>query len=385
MRIAMSAIGMESARSHMTAKFSCLRYEEKELDSASAKSLFGQQLFGNETLKEESSEKKELSEKKDPDKKSGTGNMMTMSEIFNLRQKVESTRKTYSVRKEEDIDAETIRNKSVLWILELLFGRRYGNYKDSLYSNDSAEAQTALETETAVSAGASQAPVKVYEYTALDCYTEEENTSFSAEGKVVCGDGREISFNINVSMSRRFVAETGVSLGTGFVRTCDPLVISLDGNPAGVSDQTFRFDIEGDGETDTIGRLRSGCGYLALDKNEDGVINDGKELFGTSSGDGFKDLAEYDSDGNGWIDEDDEIWQKLKIWVMDEKGESKLYSLAESGVGALYLKNVETQFSDTDDLNSAKSFIRSSGLFLYENGMTGMLQHLDLVKFEKDA
>ncbi|MBR6302348.1 MAG: hypothetical protein IKR35_00695, partial [Lachnospiraceae bacterium] len=282
-------------------------------------------------------------------------------------------------------DAETIRNKSVLWILELLFGRRYGDYGKSLYSGESSEAQTSLEAETVIPAKTQPTPVKVYEYTALDCYTEEENTSFSAKGKVVTGDGREISFNIGVSMSRRFVAETGISLGTGFVRTCDPLVINLDGNPAGVSDQTFKFDIEGDGEIDTIGRLRSGSGYLALDKNEDGVINDGKELFGTSSGDGFKDLAAYDDDGNGWIDEDDEIWQKLKIWVMDESGESKLYSLAESGVGALYLKNVETQFSDTDDRNNVKSFIRSSGIFLYENGMTGTLQHLDLVKFKQDA
>ena len=381
----MSAIGMESARSQMTAKFSCLRYEEKELDSASSQSLFGRQLFGNETSKEDLSEKEELSEKKDPDKKSGTGNMMTMSEIFNLRQKVESTRRTYAVRKEEDIDAETIRNKSVLWILELLFGRRYGDYSKSSYSGESSEAQTSLEAETVIPTKTQPTPVKVYEYTALDCYTEEENTSFSAKGKVVTGDGREISFNTNVSMSRRFVAETGISLGTGFVRTCDPLVINLDGNPAGVSDQTFKFDIEGDGEIDTIGRLRSGSGYLALDKNEDGVINDGKELFGTSSGDGFKDLAAYDDDGNGWIDEDDEIWQKLKIWVMDEKGESRLYSLAESGVGALYLKNVETQFSDTDDRNNVKSFIRSSGIFLYENGMTGTLQHLDLVKFKQDA
>ena len=41
----------------------------------------------------------------------------------------------------------------------------------------------------------------------------------------------------------------------------------------------------------------------ALDINEDGKINDGKELFGTASGNGFGDLAAYDQDNNGWIDE----------------------------------------------------------------------------------
>ena len=37
------------------------------------------------------------------------------------------------------------------------------------------------------------------------------------------------------------------------------------------------------------------------------------KLFGTSSGDGFKDLAEYDEDGNGWIDENDSIFNRLKV------------------------------------------------------------------------
>ena len=44
--------------------------------------------------------------------------------------------------------------------------------------------------------------------------------------------------------------------------------------------------------------MLNGSGYLALDKNGDGTINDGSELFGTRNGDGFADLAQYDEDGN---------------------------------------------------------------------------------------
>ena len=58
--------------------------------------------------------------------------------------------------------------------------------------------------------------------------------------------------------------------------------------------------------------LGSGSGFLALDKNGNGKIDDGSELFGTKSGDGFADLAEYDSDGNGWIDE------KGRVYVLYE-------------------------------------------------------------------
>ncbi|MFQ8776527.1 MAG: hypothetical protein ACLR78_02345 [Roseburia sp.] len=80
----------------------------------------------------------------------------------------------------------------------------------------------------------------------------------------------------------------------GKPRLCDPLVINLDSNIANVSDQKFYFDIDADGSDDSISMLNSGSGYLALDRNGDGIINDGSELFGTQSGNGFADLAAYD-------------------------------------------------------------------------------------------
>ena len=161
---------------------------------------------------------------------------------------------------------------------------------------------------------------------------EIENTSFSTTGTVKCADGREISFNLEMQMSRKFSAYYKENYEHIVTRLCDPLVINLDGNIAGLDDQKFFFDIDGDGVDDEISTLSKGSGYLALDKNGDGIINDGNELFGTKSGDGFADLAAYDSDGNGWIDENDEIWKKLLIWTKDENGEDKCYSLAEKNV-----------------------------------------------------
>ncbi len=121
---------------------------------------------------------------------------------------------------------------------------------------------------------------------------------------------------------------------------------------------------------------------LALDKNGDGVINDGSELFGTKSGDGFRDLAAYDSDGNGWIDENDEIWEKLLIWTRDEDGKEICYKLSEKGVGAIYTGNVNTDFSLNGADNAANGRIRRTGLFLYENGMAGTVQHVDVAERE---
>ncbi len=164
---------------------------------------------------------------------------------------------------------------------------------------------------------------------------------------------------------------------------CDPLVINLDGNIADLSDQTFLFDIDGDGKEDEINRLGAGSGFLALDKNGDGIINDGSELFGTKSGNGFADLAAYDTDHNGFIDEGDEIWDKLKIWVMDENGNQQLYSLAEKGIGAICLQNASTNYTLADDQNEAKGMVRRTGVFLYENGNVGTVQHVDMALHEQ--
>ena len=214
-------------------------------------------------------------------------------------------------------------------------------------------------------------------------YEETEKTSFSTEGMVKCADGREISFQLNLEMSRSFQEYYEESYTMVPAALCDPLVINLDGNIPQLSDQTFFFDLDADGEKDEISRLAGGSGYLALDKNGDGRVNDGSELFGTQSGNGFADLAKYDADGNGFIDEGDPIWDKLKIWIMDENGKEQLVSLADKGVGAVCLANSATDFSLTGEDNTLRGKIRSTGFFLYESGAAGSVQHLDLVKYNQ--
>lgn len=217
------------------------------------------------------------------------------------------------------------------------------------------------------------------EYTETAVY-EREDVSFNATGIVRTQDGREINLNLSIGMSREFTSYYTELTKSEIVRYCDPLVINFEGDPASLSDTKFFFDIDADGKEDEISRLNSSSGYLALDKNNDGVINDGSELFGTGSGDGFKDLAAYDLDGNGWIDENDEIFDKLKIWVTDADGNSTLYTLKDKDVGAIYLGNVDTNYSLNSKLdNHANGAIRKTGLFLYESGMAGSVQHVDLV------
>lgn len=210
---------------------------------------------------------------------------------------------------------------------------------------------------------------------------EQEQTQFNTVGTVRTSDGREISFNLGLTMSRSYMEYAKVNLAAQPQKMTDPLIINLDTDMTALSDQKFEFDIDSDGIKESISQLGKGSGYLALDQNGDGIINNGSELFGTESGDGFRDLAEYDSDGNGWIDENDPIFDKLLIWAKDDSGQDELYTLKKSGVGAICLQKARTDFSlNSLKNNQANGKIRSTGIFLYENGNVGTMQQLDLAQ-----
>lgn len=209
-------------------------------------------------------------------------------------------------------------------------------------------------------------------------YLEQENTAYNANGIVRTADGRELNFGVTLEMSRAFCQKYESLSQYSYVVT-DPLVINLDTNIGTVTDQKFLFDLDSDGEEEQISFAGEGSGFLALDKNGDGKINNGNELFGTQSGDGFRDLAEYDKDGNGWIDEADDVFKDLKVWTKDADGNDMLIDLKKAGVGAIYLGHTSTQFSLNElETNKTNGIVRSTGIYLKENGEAGTIQHIDL-------
>ena len=211
------------------------------------------------------------------------------------------------------------------------------------------------------------------EITHIEAEAQELNFSVAA---IVRAEGKEIELNLDVSLSRSFVKKE-VSYQALQSNLSDPLVINLQGQMPSLSSKTFSFDIDSDGESDQISQLNAGNVFLALDKNENGRVDNGNELFGTKSGDGFADLAKYDEDKNGWIDENDPIFNKLRIW--EGKGDdSKLIALGEVGIGAIFLGNTKTPFSLKDETNSLLGEIRSSSFVLFENGKAGVISQIDL-------
>ncbi len=217
-------------------------------------------------------------------------------------------------------------------------------------------------------------------YDRYESHYEAERATVSAEGVIQTADGREITFSVEVAMSREFLRESALSLRAGdAVRLKDPLVINFGGHAAELTVERFAFDLDLDGRTDQVRFVGPGSGFLALDRNDDGTINDGSELFGARSGDGFRELTRFDEDGNGWIDESDSIYDRLRIWSRDVNGNDRLVGLGDKGIGALYLGHIESAFALKDADNALQGAVRSTGLYVRENGSAGTVQQLDLV------
>jgi len=288
---------------------------------------------------------------------------------------VPATAETETEQGEEELADLNLR------ILRALFEKLTGR-KFKLYQPPSVPDQTT--PDATVTAEAQEQDVQGnrgwglrYEY--REIHHESESTQFRAQGVVVTADGQHIEIGVELNMSRSFasVFEETVQIGDRVLK--DPLVLNFNGTAAQLTQNTFAFDIDADGAGERIAFVGPDSGFLALDSNGDGVVNNGSELFGALSGDGFADLAAHDGDGNGWIDENDDIFSRLRIWMKTATGEDRLLTLQEQGVGAIYLGRTATPFSIKDSANTLQGEVRSSGLFLFEEGGVGTMQQVDLV------
>ena len=105
----------------------------------------------------------------------------------------------------------------------------------------------------------------------------------------------------------------------------DPLAIDLGGD--GIQTMSVEhgivFDHDGDGHKQGTGWLHGDDGWLVYDRNGDGQINNGRELFGDNTlkydgsgkcADAFEALAQEDTNGDGVVNHLDANWASLKVW-----------------------------------------------------------------------
>lgn len=281
-----------------------------------------------------------------------------------------------------DDSTEDPRIKLIRTLIEYMLGRKIHvlSLDDFRAPSESSPGQVSTNAPSAPGTPTSTPPDQAnygIEYDYRQTTTEQEDTQFKAQGTVTTADGQNIAFDLNLTMSREWSSTTSVSLRAGNAIKKDPLSLNFDGQGVRLQDQAFSFDLDADGKQDSIHFVANGA-FLALDRNGDGKINDGKELFGPQSGNGFSELAKFDTDQNGWIDENDPVFQQLRLWTKNADGSDRLESLQARNVGAINLNSVATPFSLRNSNNEDLGDIRSSSIFLQEDGKIGTIQQVDL-------
>ncbi len=194
-------------------------------------------------------------------------------------------------------DRVSVRDRADLLVLMRTLGREDAEKVDA----ELAEAEVELETDAVV---ASEAEVAV-----------------------------RVDFEIEVT-----VAEARAEAPEGEAKRQDPLVLDLDGDGqislTGVADG-LDFDLDADGRTDRAATVAGGDAFLALDRDGDGRITSGAELFGDATGarDGFADLARLDDNGDGVFDARDTAFDDVVVF-----DGHRTRSLAEAGVASIDLR-----------------------------------------------
>lgn len=207
-----------------------------------------------------------------------------------------------------------------------------------------------------------------------------ESTEYLASGEINTADGRTFNLNLCMKMEQAYQKTQSASL-TQTVQFKDPLVVNFGGTAAELEETTFNFDIDADGRSECFNTLAGHSGWLALDKNQDGKINDGSELFGAISGNGFEDLSKFDEDNNGFIDESDTVYDQLLIWQQLPESD-RFSSLKDKQIGAIYLGAANTPFNLKNSQQETRGEVVSSSVYLTETGGAGTIQQVNMAVLE---
>lgn len=163
----------------------------------------------------------------------------------------------------------------------------------------------------------------------------------------------------------------GAAWNSEFYRELPPIVLDLDGTGIRQSTNRAAFDINGDGSLDDSAWISGGQAFLALDRNQNGQIDNGSEISFLNDKPGattdLEGLAAYDSNNDGLFDASDARFGEFLVWQdADQDGVSdagELKSLTEAGIASINLVIAKSVPSDEGGqaILGTSTFTRTDG------------------------
>ncbi len=161
----------------------------------------------------------------------------------------------------------------------------------------------------------------IYEY--QEVVAEQDSIQFNSGGTVTTASGRTLAFSLEFSMSRAYYEQSGLESQWDGAAKADAYAVMMERQEPS----------------------------LSMDKTDSGVS--------------FTKLRAYDLDHGGWLSEADNVCGQLSILPMSEKGDKTLVRLADVGIGAIYLQEVDTPYPaqdmpETYDTRGSSAYLRGS-------------------------
>lgn len=144
-----------------------------------------------------------------------------------------------------------------------------------------------------------------------------------------------------------------------------PMVIDLDGEgieTIDINKSQIYFDVDNDGFREQTGWISKNEAILAIDKNENGKIDNQSEMFGSTTKTGFEELKELDTNGDGIINSQDVDFNKIRVWQdLNENGvteEGELKTAQEAGIESIYTNSYKIGALNNNNIITEKATIQ---------------------------
>lgn len=207
-----------------------------------------------------------------------------------------------------------------------------------------------------------------------------ERTDVHISATLKTEDGRTLKLDLK-RMQERFERKESVEtlrFGDAVAPAKDPLVLDFGLPGTSTTHDGPLLDLDLDGDLERLPGLGPTSAWLVHDRNGDGSLTDGSELFGPTTNDGYRELARLDQDGNGFVDAGDAAWSRLALWEHTPTG-GRLVALASRGVGALFVGSVSAAFELRGPDGQPSAQQKAMSFWVGENGSVGSTRRVDLL------
>ncbi len=206
---------------------------------------------------------------------------------------------------------------------------------------------------------------------------EQQSLSYQMQAQLSI-DKQEISIEYQLDLSSNYTRINSFKSSAAALK--DPLIIQFGNQSLGNIKEKVQFDVNNDSQMNSLPVFSGDVGYLVFDKNNNQKVDNGSELFGPNTGNGFAELATLDSNNNGFFDPQDQNFQQVFIWQPSTKSreDNNLISLSQAGITAIYLTPINTPFNFRDNNGEVSAQLRQSSFAIKENKQALGVHQLDL-------